>query len=159
MKDQDIVAPRYADPGRKERVESFGCRSAIAWHEHTQKHNLRFDTLADDTASTRESCCKPDVMTNGRATELMMTDWGDYSFPFKFMNVPKHKLEYGDEYPDGKFVLMNEHETYAVSVPMTEEVDAWAYYADNYGKPMPHARFDIAKCHKFKLGKVDKRRN
>ena len=81
MKDQDIVAPRYADPGRKERVESFGCRSAIAWHEHTQKHNLRFDTLADDTVSTRESCCKPDVMTNGRATELMMTDWGDYSFP------------------------------------------------------------------------------
>ncbi len=86
----------------------------------------------------------------------MMYDWGDKPFPFKYMNVPWHKLRYGEEYPNGWFVLMNYEETYAVSVSMTEEIDDDDYYPDNYGKPMKHARYKVAKCYRFKLGKVDK---
>lgn len=150
------VIPKYADAGRRERVKSIGGRANIAWHEHCEASDIPFMPLADDLASTRESCCKPDVLTNGRATELMMYDWGDKPFPFPYMNVPVHKLKYGEDYPDGKFVMMNYHETYAVSVLMVEDVDDYAYYPDNYGKPMKHARFDVAKCHRFKLGKVNK---
>ena len=155
---KEIIA-KYADAGRKERVESIGGRADLVWHEHCQASGFRFMPLADDRLSTRESCCKPDVTTNGRGTELMMYDWGDKQFPFNYMNVPKHKLKYGEDYPDGKFVLMNHDETYAVSVPMVETVDKWGDYPDNYGKPMKHARFKVAKCHKFKLGKVNKLKN
>lgn len=151
--------PRYADEGRKLRVESIGGRADLTWYQHCQASGLRFMPLADDRLSTRESCRKPDVMTNGRATELMMYDWGDKPFPFTHMNVPWHKLRYGEEYPDGRFVLMNYDENYAVSVSMTEEVDDIGYYPDNYGKPMKHARFKVAKCHKFKLRKVPTLKN
>ncbi len=150
------ITPRYADEGRKQRVESIGGRADLVWHEHCKSSGFTFMPLADDLGSTRELCCKPDVMTNGRATELMMYDWGDKPFPFSYMNVPVHKLKYGEDYPDGKFVMVNYHETFGVSVLMTEDVDGYAYYPDNYGKPMKHARFKVAKCHRFRLGKVNK---
>ncbi|MGJ8653818.1 MAG: hypothetical protein ACSHX8_11130 [Opitutaceae bacterium] len=151
--------PTYADAGRKLRVETVGCRANIVWHMHCEKHGFKFEPLADDRLSTRDSCCKPDCLTSGRATELMMYDWGDRSFPFEYLKVPYHKLRYGQDYPDGKFVMMNYHETHAVSVPMTEDHDGTEWVTDNYGKPMLCAKFHKSKCHLFPLGKVDPLRN
>lgn len=154
-KEHETIKPKYADPGRKLRVETMGCRANIAWHMHCEKNGDRFEPLADDVGSTRNLCCKPDCLTNGRATELMMYDWGDRSFPFKYLLVPFHKLKYAQDYPDGKFVMMNYHETYAASAPMSEEHDGTQWVLDNYGKPMLCAKFHRSKCHLFPLGKVN----
>lgn len=155
------ITPIYADAGRKQRVEQKGGRAYLAWAEHCQALGIRMVPLADDRLSTRESCCKPDTLTEGRAVELMITDWGDYPFPYPYMNVPFHKLKYAEKYPDGGFVLMNEHETYAVSVPMSEAVkyDEIGWYPDNYGEPMKHARIKVERCRVFKLGKIEKLKN
>ena len=157
--EDERITPLYADSGREKRVTQIGGRAVIAWQEHCQKHDLRMEPLADDRISTRESCCKPDVKTNGRATELMMNDWGDIPFPYRFMNVPFHKLWYGQDYPDGKFVMINHEETQGVSVPMCEDYDSVTWYPDNYQKPMKFAQFACEKCHVFPLGKVDKLKN
>lgn len=156
---QQNIQPLYADEGRKQRVEQIGGRAELAWHQHCLAHGMRFEPLADDRVSTRESCCKPDVLTNGRATELMAYDWGNKPFPFRFLKIPYHKLKYGEEYPSGKFVMLNHEETYAVSVPMTEDVDFTDYCDDNYGKPMKQACYAVGKCHRFKLGKIDPLKN
>lgn len=158
-----IVTPKYADEGRKQRVEFFGRNADLNWFEHCLAKNLRYEPLADDRLSTAEACKKPDCLTNGIPTELKMwRGWISGEFPSHLpLQVQSGSLWMRDEYESGAYVLMNMDGTHAVSVSFNVEPDKMVNtrsLSHASGKTQA-AQYDLSKCHQFKLAKINKQLN
>jgi hypothetical protein len=157
------IIPTYADEGRKQRVETFGRIAELYWHEHCLATNQRYEPLADDLLSTRESCKKPDCLTDGIPTELKMwSGWKSGRFPPHLpMQVQGGSLWMRESYESGYYVMINGEGTHAISVPFSVEPDCMVMtrsLSHPSGKA-PAAQYHLDKCQQFELGKIRKELN
>lgn len=157
------ITPKYADAGRKQRVEFYGRLAELTWHEHCLATHMRYEPFADDRLSTRESCKQPDCMTNGMPTELKMwSGWPEGEFPKHLpIQIPAGSLWMRDAYESGGFVMMNLAGTHAVSVPFGTEPSRMVEtksYSHASGK-MDAAQYDLPLCKQFELKKIQKSLN
>ena len=163
MKDQNVVTPKYADAGRKQRVEFFAPLGELTWHEHCLASDWRYEPFADDRASTRDSCCLPDCKTNGIPTEIKMwTGWKSGEFPKNLpVQIPANSLAFRDQFEAGRFVMINMDGTHAVIVSF--DIDPIRMVETNShshasGK-MFSAQYELSQCRQIELKKIQKKLN
>jgi len=154
------IIPKYADAGRKGRVEKYGPLANILWFEHCEVKHLHCAKLADDRLSTRASCQQADMTTDGVPTELMMWEgWKSGPFPQHLhVQVLASKIWMRDAYDEGNYVMLCMDGLRGVEVPFDLELPKPVMTRTATGMQEAY-RFPLEQCKQIKLGKIRKELN
>ena len=151
------IIPRYANAGRKDRVEKYGRGAECFWFQHCQANDLRYEPFADDRLSTRKSCKLPDCLTDGVPTELTMwpKGWKSGEFRCKHVQILASKIWMREAYAGsgGYYVMISLDGVHGVKVPFDLKLPEPVMSPTAEGMQSAY-RFPIEQCEKFKLGKV-----
>lgn len=146
------MTPRYGHTpttSRSKRDEAYRQYAELIWREHCHVIESKFELLSEDGS-------KPDCMTDGVPTELMIfRGWKeDGEFPFPRIPIPESRWKLQEGFSEGNYIVINTLGTRAYRIPFGIDFDQEVKTRTQAGWSYSY-RFDVGKCLQFKLGKIN----